>query len=515
MILKILLVFFCLGYASTNINTKQTILEKYVFSEFDRSIVKLDLLQVLPGNGFQTYLFNFTSLQWFTRRLSSRPIWWHYLLLTIPYNHDKTRPIFYYIDAGSNNETNPFSIYTNIISSFSVQCKCITVLHRQIPNQPILFPSDPTGQNRTEDAIIAYTLKLYLENKQQFIDETYNYVPLLFPMTKAVRRGFDEVIKFLNYENIKFTKKFVVSGTSKRGWTTWLISAIDRRVTAFVPIVYDMVNIAKNLHRGYRSLGGAYTWAFFDYFATGSFLNIDTLNHQRLFQLVDPYYYLNNYAGKQIYLVTAMNDQFFLPENTKSFWKELSTITNYKAYIRRVPNSGHNLSESLLREVFSNVKTFFDLIKLETFSSQRILPYFTWNLENSENYGLIRTALSNINYFDSVLYKAHYARTIDRSRIDFRIAFLTPNSTLQPSGFRWNQDIIGKQLLKEENSVYKAGYKFINNFSTKYYIGFYIEADLKLKDSNETFVICTDVDIVPNVYHVPDCFNRDCFTRLI
>ena len=83
---------------------------------------------------------------------------------------------------------------------------------------------------------------MFLYNKTLFPGESYYNVPLLFPMTKAVKRGFDETVKFLKSKNVKFTEKFYVAGASKRGWTSWLITAVDKRVIGAMPIVFDLLN---------------------------------------------------------------------------------------------------------------------------------------------------------------------------------------------------------------------------------------------------------------------------------
>lgn len=47
--------------------------------------------------------------------------------------------------------------------------------------------------------------------------------------------------QFLSSVNVKTSGKFIVSGNSKRGWTTLLITANDDRVVAALPIVYDII----------------------------------------------------------------------------------------------------------------------------------------------------------------------------------------------------------------------------------------------------------------------------------
>ena len=54
---------------------------------------------------------------------------------------------------------------------------------QQIPNQPITFKKDPKKQSRSEDAIIAWTWKEFLENTND------PDILLRLPMTKASVRG--------------------------------------------------------------------------------------------------------------------------------------------------------------------------------------------------------------------------------------------------------------------------------------------------------------------------------------
>lgn len=53
----------------------------------------------------------------------------------------------------------------------------------------------------------------------------------------------DLVLSFLISKNLNTSGKFVASGSSKRGWTSLLITAVDSRVIGNLPIVYDLINM--------------------------------------------------------------------------------------------------------------------------------------------------------------------------------------------------------------------------------------------------------------------------------
>ena len=105
-----------------------------------------------------------------------------------------------------------------------------------VPNQPLHF-SDSKDVARFEDDIIAYTrVKHFMTKDDEWL--------VRLAMVKAGVKAMDAMTEFMASEagGQLPVKQFVVAGASKRGWTTWLVGAVDERVIGIMPMVIDALN---------------------------------------------------------------------------------------------------------------------------------------------------------------------------------------------------------------------------------------------------------------------------------
>ncbi|MCX5772039.1 MAG: PhoPQ-activated protein PqaA family protein, partial [Candidatus Hydrogenedentes bacterium] len=186
---------------------------------------------------FTAKVWAMTSQTWLTPAEIDRPVWEHYLTIVEPAKLEHTQALMF-VGGGSNRGEAPKKIDTTM-AQIAVQTNSIVAVIAQIPNQPLKFPDEKEERylerGRSEDEFIAYTW-------DKFMVTGDSKWPARLPMTKAVVRAMDTVQKLHPTVN-----GFVVCGGSKRGWTTWTVAAVDKRVVAMIPAVIDVLNMEHSM----------------------------------------------------------------------------------------------------------------------------------------------------------------------------------------------------------------------------------------------------------------------------
>jgi PhoPQ-activated pathogenicity-related protein len=264
----------------------------------------------LTGN---TYEIEFSSQRW------QNTIWNHRVLLMIPKGAETSKTAILYI-TGDGPKKGDF-VDLNLLAAATGMP--IAMLFN-IPNQPLW--------EMKEDDLIAHTFTKYLETG----DATW---PLLFPMTKSSVVALDVVQQVAKQNGMAF-KNFVVTGASKRGWTTWLTAASgDKRVAGIAPMVYDNLKIDAQMPKQ-LSDWGKYSDQIEDYTRRGLQAQLATPNGQKLLQMVDPYSYRDRIKVPTL-IVNGTNDAYWTTDAHKLYWDDL----RQPKWLLEVQNSGHGLED--------------------------------------------------------------------------------------------------------------------------------------------------------------------------
>ena len=304
------------------------------------------------------HMIDMKSQTWRSEKEVNRTLWQHWVTIIIP-NGVTADTALLWINGGSNRSTPP-SGPDGMLTQIALQSQTVVVDLKTVPNEPLVFSDDP-GNQRTEDAIIAYTF-------DKFVKTGDGSWPLLLPMVKSAVRAMDTVQDFVPKATDGKLKinRFVVSGGSKRGWTTWLTAAVDKRVRAIAPAVIDVLNMDEQMRHHFAAYG-FYSTAIQDYQDLNVFSRLDTPEGQKLVGFVDPYEYRDRYTMPK-FLLNSAGDQFFLPDSAQFYFKDLPG----SKYLRYHPNTDHGLKDSDADKVL--------LAWYTAILADRELPQFSWQI---------------------------------------------------------------------------------------------------------------------------------------
>lgn len=317
------------------------------------------IANTIHGDGYTLYVVDLTSQTWRKPSEVDRPLWKHWLTIVKPDRVEGTTG-YLFLTGGSTKDAAPAKANEAYVE-IATTTHTVAAELQDVPNEPLTFADE--NKPRSEDGIIAYTWIKFLKGGGD------NW-PLRLPMTKAAVRAMDTISSVMAKEGggVK-VEKFVVSGGSKRGWTTWTTAAVDTRVAAIVPASIDLLNLEKSFEHHWR-VYGFWAPAVKDYDEAGVMDWQGTPEYHRLLAMVEPYSYRERLTMPK-FMVYAAGDQFFLPDSSRFYFDDLRG----EKYLRYIPNTDHGLRGTDARE---SMLAFY-----EAFLKGTPRPKFTWDFEKN------------------------------------------------------------------------------------------------------------------------------------
>ncbi len=293
-----------------------------------------------------------------TVRLTSQTwqgiVWQHWLTILRPENCAHPDKGLLFISGGNNNMKAP-SVTSGTNQAVLMVARATgatAVILNQVPNQPLI-------NNYREDALISYTY-------QKFMEGAGDDWPLLFPMAKSAVRAMDAVQAVTKEKFGAPVEKFLVTGGSKRGWTTWLSAVVDKRIERIAPMIIDMLNTREQMKHQKRSYG-TYSQSIDDY--TDRQLQDRMLAGEGdpLLAQVDPYAWRRELTLPKL-IVLGTNDPYWTVDAANLYYDGLQG----RKHLYYQANTTHDVS---LEGVATVVQFFREMLDGTPF------PELKWDVE--------------------------------------------------------------------------------------------------------------------------------------
>ena len=412
--------------------------------------------------GATAHILNVTSQQWLTEKEAIGPngaLWTHQVAVVVPKNVTSTAAVS--LLTGGCNEgppkppaaTDEFMLTGDVVAA---RTGSVAIVVYQLPNcerfdarmppctpsppdtlpnpnqsfsanclstGKIVFPSDPQRMPREEDELLAWAWRQFLTAPAASRDP--RWLPRL-PMVKAAMQCMKAVEQYTAKSKIVASVDgWFVGGASKRGWTTWMVGAVDCptcvNILGIFPLVPIVPRLRESVHLQRQSLGG-FTFAFRDYFDAGILPLMDTDAFGQLLDIVDPSSprYAERLKRLPKLAVVSSDDEFMQFDWTaiKPGWDQLPGET----HLLIAPNSEHTLATGI-PDVISSVTHLFASIQAKEGPAAR--PSFTWSKDAAS--GALSVTLDAASPRPSKVLLRH-AQTKSERR-DFRWVRLADNST--------------------------------------------------------------------------------------
>lgn len=315
----------------------------------------------ISGPGYKGAVLELTSQTWLSEKEVDRPVWKHWLTVIVPDQvaHDKA---FLYITGGEHTDPAP-KAPPERFAKMAVETNSVVAELRDVPNQPLRFTDTP-DKSRVEDDIIAFLQARYAKTRDP------NQL-LRLPMVKSGTQAMTAVQQYMASDQGGGRKidGFVVAGGSKRGWTTWLVGAVDKRVVGIIPIVISVLSVEDTAIHHWRAMG---------YFSPAL---EDYVNHRLIPDMIgdpdlaginlieDPLNYQDRPTMRiPKYVINAVGDEYFPPDNTRYGYHKVADPKR----LRMIPNSKHSTAGT---DIMESITAFYHAVL-----TGRPIPDYRWGV---------------------------------------------------------------------------------------------------------------------------------------